>query len=1190
MNRPLSGLSCLLGCLLLATVSLGQDGSSAPLMASYQTATNRLKLLPPNVASMERYGNVPINFSSGQLNYSLPIHTIDVDNTMSMPIQLTYNNSGLKPDEVPSWVGNGWDLHLGGTIVQTINGMDDFDGTAGLQVQASRDALNAYILGNGSMSLTDQYQYCDAVVKNFKDSQFDTFSLTLPGKSGKFYFDKASDGSPKAVFYSQQPLRVAFANNQFTITDERGNVYLFTESIDGAETYSNAPFYTDSDPYRLSSKTWYLTKITTASGVEAVITYKDDTTYELWTTNYSCNAPTAGAYTCGAQNSTMTVRQKLVSQISWKGKKVVFETIDRNDLNASGTSGAKAQALSRIKVYNESNELVRQIGFTYDNRSRLQLSSLSFLDKVTGNQVQTYSFAYYGDAGPIAIPYLSKPAGPNPANNAIDHWGYYNGKQNTSKIPASNYTTLTGIAGQPSLATANRSSDGNFSLYGMLKRITYPTQGYTEITYEPNRVTYPSMTQVPYFMRDQDVLSGYTAFAQDANSDCNQKRKTGTLVIAQNLVGVRFRWELQGYSYAGNNAGSSFQFSNSAGQILVSDVSAGYKTGSTRIDLPAGTYSYTLIVGCQTPASAPVPPTDTVRNGTSGVVSVPASLASFTAEKPQSGDITLAVGGNRVQRIIDNDQTTGYNERVITYTQASLLHEPYYVTNHQTPGTIGSANACISLGKTYVVNERSIYNWDGFHVLYKQVTESLGQGGANGQKSYTFDDPYYLGTSYTQAPYPPAQNLPWRTGNLLAEGSYQKNANSTFDLVAKSSTSYTSGQLGATVKGVKVDRILACPVGSIATTDLVNSYFTVITIPAVSDQFGVGSRTQEQWFSGTLLSQSTQYAYNQDWLVNQITTINSQNQTEKVLTYYANDYDNSAGSTIASLKGINAIGVPLKTVRTINDKAVDGVITLTDAAGNPTELYRLEVAAPATLTHSRTVYVPAEFAKYESRQYSSKGNITQVIPRNGPTRTYVWAYNHTYPVAEVLNATQAQVEAVGGSLESAAMLTDLTAIQNLTNGLRSGLSQALVNSTTMFSGVGVRQLTNPAGLSSSYEYDNLGRLQRIKNNRLETVKEYTYNYAPGIGSGSARLATNSISTQTIRRNEPYSYPIPNSLFASTLGQSVQYSLSGLPAGLSFVDGQIMGTPTQAGTYLIIITATNAAGLSSSTSYNLVVNP
>ncbi|MVM41089.1 hypothetical protein GO730_30905 [Spirosoma sp. HMF3257] len=131
----------------------------------------------------------------------------------------------------------------------------------------------------------------------------------------------------------------------------------------------------------------------------------------------------------------MSVQQKLVSQISWKGKRVVFETIDRNDLYTTG--GVKAKALSRIKVYNENNELVRQIGFDYDNRDRLQLQSLSFLDRATNNKVQAYTFDYYGDAGTIAIPFLRGASGLKPANNAIDHWGIITVKQTRIRFPQS---------------------------------------------------------------------------------------------------------------------------------------------------------------------------------------------------------------------------------------------------------------------------------------------------------------------------------------------------------------------------------------------------------------------------------------------------------------------------------------------------------------------------------------------------------------------------------------------------------------------------------------------------------------------------------------------------------------------------------------------------------------------------------
>ncbi|MVM41090.1 hypothetical protein GO730_30910 [Spirosoma sp. HMF3257] len=749
------------------------------------------------------------------------------------------------------------------------------------------------------------------------------------------------------------------------------------------------------------------------------------------------------------------------------------------------------------------------------------------------------------------------------------------------------------------MATADRSSDGSYSLYGMLKRITYPTKGYTEITYEPNRVKYSSMTPVPRFMRDQNVLSGYTLLTQDALSDCNQQTKTGTFSVAQNLVGVRISWELQGYSNPGNNVGSSFDLTNpTAGLILVSDSYAGHKTGSTRIDLPAGTYTYTLRVGCQTPQLGPALPTSIpVDTSQTAAPVLPPPLASFSVGKPVSDDITLAIGGNRVQKVVDYDQSKGYNERVITYNQATLLNKPDYITTRETPSTTGQLSACFSLGHTNVVNERTIYNWDGFHVSYRQVTESFGQGGINGQKTYTFDDVYYLGVSFDQAPYPPAQNIPWRTANLLTENSYRKNPDSSFELVAKSGTSYTSGRLSATANGKKIERILACPTNSGVNEQSPNTYFNSITVPVFSDQFGVEIKTEEQWFGTNVLSQSTSYSYNTDWLVNRVATTNSKNQPEEVLTYYANDYENSASPHIGSLKTINAIGVPVKTIRTVNGQAVEGVLTRTDALGNPIELYRLDVAAPVTLTHDRNTFMPSGFNLFQNRQYSSKGNITQITPRNGPTRTYIWGYNHTYPIAEVVNATQSQVEGIGGvgSLESVATVMADASVQNIGTALRSGLTTSLVTSTVMQSGVGIKQLTAPSGLNTNYVYDGVNRLSTISNNKNEIVKEYTYNYRdPNASVGTSPdgnqspSSTGTISDQLATVNQAYTYTVLSSLFTDPENQGLTYTVSGLPAGLSYSNYVISGTPSALGQSSVTVTATDPGGLSSSITFFLTV--
>ncbi|PSD43601.1 hypothetical protein C7E23_16435 [Elizabethkingia anophelis] len=62
--------------------------------------------------------DIPVNYSTGGINYSLPIYTIKLKN-IEIPIQLNYRSSGFQINENATSVGLGWDLEIGGSITQT---------------------------------------------------------------------------------------------------------------------------------------------------------------------------------------------------------------------------------------------------------------------------------------------------------------------------------------------------------------------------------------------------------------------------------------------------------------------------------------------------------------------------------------------------------------------------------------------------------------------------------------------------------------------------------------------------------------------------------------------------------------------------------------------------------------------------------------------------------------------------------------------------------------------------------------------------------------------------------------------------------------------------------------------------------------------------------------------------------------
>ena len=78
----------------------------------------------PQAASISKVGEIPIDISTGRMNYTIPIFEIK-EGDFSMPINLSYNYSGLLLDDAPGYAGVGWTFNIGGSILHSINGLDD---------------------------------------------------------------------------------------------------------------------------------------------------------------------------------------------------------------------------------------------------------------------------------------------------------------------------------------------------------------------------------------------------------------------------------------------------------------------------------------------------------------------------------------------------------------------------------------------------------------------------------------------------------------------------------------------------------------------------------------------------------------------------------------------------------------------------------------------------------------------------------------------------------------------------------------------------------------------------------------------------------------------------------------------------------------------------------------------------------
>ena len=120
-------------------------------------------------------------------------------------------------------------------------------------------------------------------------------------------------------------------------------------------------------------------------------------------------------------------------------------------------------------------------------------------------------------------------------------------------------------------------------------------------------------------------------------------------------------------------------------------------------------------------------------------------------------------------------------------------------------------------------------------------------------------------------------------------------------------------------------------------------------------------------------------------------------------------------------------------------------------------------------------------------------------PVASTTTTLLWGYENQYPVAEVKNATFEQVRAAlqlsAADLEVASA-TALPTADYLARiaALRTNLPEAIVTTYTYEPLVGMASSTDPAGVTTTYAYDGFQRLNLVRDQDNNIVKQYQYNY------------------------------------------------------------------------------------------------
>ena len=483
----------------------------------------------PDAASLGKFGNVPVSLFTGAPQIYLPLFELK-SGSIDVPLSLSYNASGFKPEEIASWVGLNWNLNAGGVITRSVIGNPDI-------VPYYFSNTNNY---ETLFAQTDLIAKNDAFLKlkqGYMEAQPDVYYYNFAGKTGKFIIKP--DGT--IIKKQKDNLKISHCitcfdpntdgSSYFNITDENGNLFEFRDAevstlqydpnllpVQAGE-YPGITFYT-------YPSSWYLSKITSADGNSVLqfeyytsssphIIYNNYLNYQSITYYTSTQPsgfvdptsdPSCPEVICGSTNPGDVLDQfsygtspavsfyqkylksiKLLVQGSASTVVDFVSTIDqRQDLDHNFFAGERMLTTVKISRVNENSttNTIKQYNLSQsyftgalnipDNK-RLRLDQLQEIPQDANTP----------SPPPYVFTYNNNGLTPSISSAGKDHWGFYNGEANLSG--GFGAVLIPNVAPGRGLGANRNANDA--STLNILTKLTYPTGGYSTFEYDVNDAT-----------------------------------------------------------------------------------------------------------------------------------------------------------------------------------------------------------------------------------------------------------------------------------------------------------------------------------------------------------------------------------------------------------------------------------------------------------------------------------------------------------------------------------------------------------------------------------------------------------------------------------------------------------------------------------------------------------------------------
>lgn len=1063
-------------------------------------------IVPPSPTAYElgKYGQIEVGMFTGTPNVNVPLYTYRTKN-LAVPISLSYGSNGIKVDQMATWVGLGWSMNSGGVITRIIRDLPDE--RFGIK-EPPRELTQTNQLD------TDIQDFAILAEDAASDTERDQYMFNFNGYSGRFTI---TDLAQKELIISpDQALKITYTDlssvsSRFEITTPDGIQYIFEDHEESNGTGGCSP---SDNLYPITA--WYLSQIVHPSGDIINFVYASEIySYQVGTVqSFSKNKNLLGGGCNGGPDCPdLTTSTPCLIYSSIRGKrlieinspdpsygKLVFTKGVRNPDLPVGPSYGNQYLLDNIQLRASDNSLVERYDFDYQlEKKRMFLKSVTFLDPS-----KSYDFEYNS---PSLLP--------DRLDYGQDYWGYYNGKVNSVFYPK--------VLEEPLLANigADRAPSGTHTRYGLLKKVIYPTKGFTELEYEPNIVQ--EMNAIVYDTENVsfELQNATDSFTFTASADvASQIEGTLSLRIFEQsgtpCTGIPdffddtpnnsiwFRAQLFDVT-----ANAPVIFNNTGTASLQSNQPFSPKEGTITLQ-PNHEYRLDL------------------EKGNTCIYGI-ANLNYVTSDNSQVL-VDREIGGVRLRKRTNKASATATPEIIRYYygtkenlngSSASSGNKGYYLNDKtvQLLCTVGNIGVYAYNCEYTQVNSNSVvplFNTNDNKPIYEYVTVSHGGDDfENGGEEYHYmverdakGETVFSRYAYI-ADNSSFSNTAWNNGLLKYRTSFKKNTNGSFVVLDSVINFYKNDvrnfNQNINYKVIKRHEVVVYYNNNYPTDqiDIIkyrdNSYWhyldsTVTTRFDTNGQNPVIQVTKNHYDNPTHLQ------------LTRTESTNSRGQTIETETIYPDDVANTGSLGLPELSGpqntaigrlkrggdLHRVAEPVQTVTTVKNGN-----TVVSKSTQRT-LYRdwgNDLVQPDSILTLKGDYSATNKMQHRIsfHDYDDKGNVNRLSKANGPSIVYIWGYAGAYPIAKIENATHAQIAVALGTTEAAVKAFDETDLATI-DGLRSSLPTAMVTTYTYDPLIGVTSITDPRGYTTHYTYDGFNRLKEVKDAESLLIEDYQYQY------------------------------------------------------------------------------------------------